>query len=299
MIGVFIPVYRTCFRQFVLEIDVLLGQPIKEDIAANTGILLAFAGVHDILKCKYMFQFSSDFNIHLHYMLTTNWPANTKIINRVLVLQETVGKALKISQEAAARMEEIQIQLSVLQRQCTFRDRPLCDTLRVKSFDESGIAEALKTVNFFLVNVKKDFFFTNSFSSYDCSWMRIKRYLIWNILENWIMDCLSLTFQLRWDYRSLYLKTFRTKLKRILFIKGVVSGVIVFGIGFGASFLASTREQTQRSDYVDGWRRSTVVAVVKNQAKTLLDPTVLVTQHRNSIAMKLAKFKPWRSSGTC
>lgn len=63
------------------------------------------------------------------------------------MLQETVGKALKVSQEAAARMEEIQIQLSVLQRQCTFRDRPLCDTLRVKSFDESGIAEALKTVN--------------------------------------------------------------------------------------------------------------------------------------------------------
>lgn len=82
------------------------------------------------------------------------------------MLQETVGKALKISQEAAARMEEIQIQLSVLQRQCTFRDRPLCDTLRVKSFDESGIAEALKTVDFFIsfLQMSKWILFTDNFS---------------------------------------------------------------------------------------------------------------------------------------
>lgn len=73
--------------------------------------------------------------------------ANTELINRVLLLQETVGRALKISQEASARMEELQIQLSVLQRQCTFRDRPLCDTLRIRSFEENGIIDALKTVS--------------------------------------------------------------------------------------------------------------------------------------------------------
>lgn len=48
-------------------------------------------------------------------------------------------------------MEEIQIQLSVLQRQCTFRDRPLCDTLRIKSFEENGIYEALKMVMFIII----------------------------------------------------------------------------------------------------------------------------------------------------
>lgn len=64
----------------------------------------------------------------------------------MLMLQETVGRALKLSQEAAARMEELQIQLSVLQRQCTYRDRPLCDTLRIRSFEENGVVDALKTV---------------------------------------------------------------------------------------------------------------------------------------------------------
>lgn len=62
------------------------------------------------------------------------------------MLQETVGRALKLSQEAAVRMEELQIQLSVLQRQCTYRDRPLCDTLRIRSFEENGLIDALKTV---------------------------------------------------------------------------------------------------------------------------------------------------------
>lgn len=72
--------------------------------------------------------------------------ANAELIYRVLMLQETVGRALKLSQEAAARMEELQIQLSVLQRQCTYRDRPLCDTLRIRSFEENGVVDALKTV---------------------------------------------------------------------------------------------------------------------------------------------------------
>jgi len=73
--------------------------------------------------------------------------ANAELIYRVLMLQETVGRALKLSQEAAARMEELQIQLSVLQRQCTYRDRPLCDTLRIRSFEENGVVDALKTVS--------------------------------------------------------------------------------------------------------------------------------------------------------
>jgi len=82
-------------------------------------------------------------NIFVHLSLS----ANAELIYRVLMLQETVGRALKLSQEAAARMEELQIQLSVLQRQCTYRDRPLCDTLRIRSFEENGVVDALKTVS--------------------------------------------------------------------------------------------------------------------------------------------------------
>ncbi|XP_037950324.1 uncharacterized protein LOC119681255 [Teleopsis dalmanni] len=104
------------------DVDVLLGEPIQAEISANTGIELAYDS------------------------LATISLANAELIYRVLMLQETVGRALKISQEAAARMEELQIQLSVLQRQCTYRDRPLCDTLRIRSFEENGIIEALKAL---------------------------------------------------------------------------------------------------------------------------------------------------------
>uniref|UniRef100_A0A0A1WY71 Prominin-1 n=1 Tax=Zeugodacus cucurbitae TaxID=28588 RepID=A0A0A1WY71_ZEUCU len=104
------------------DVDVLLGEPIQAEISAHTGIELAYDS------------------------LATISLANAELIYRVLMLQETVGRALKISQEAAARMEELQIQLSVLQRQCTYRDRPLCDTLRIRSFEENGIIDALKTL---------------------------------------------------------------------------------------------------------------------------------------------------------
>ncbi|XP_043646290.1 uncharacterized protein LOC122615317 isoform X2 [Drosophila teissieri] len=104
------------------DVDVLLGEPIQSEISAHTGLELAYDS------------------------LTTLSLANAELIYRVLMLQETVGRALKLSQEAAARMEELQIQLSVLQRQCTYRDRPLCDTLRIRSFEENGVVDALKTL---------------------------------------------------------------------------------------------------------------------------------------------------------
>ncbi|XP_055390329.1 prominin-like protein isoform X2 [Condylostylus longicornis] len=101
------------------DIDVLLGEPIKYEVIAHTGIELAFDSLQSI---------------------------SMELITRIQLLQDSIGKALKISQEAAARMEELQIQLSVLQRQCTFRDRPLCDTLRIRSFEENGIIDALKSL---------------------------------------------------------------------------------------------------------------------------------------------------------
>ncbi|XP_046811807.1 uncharacterized protein LOC111684217, partial [Lucilia cuprina] len=104
------------------DVDVLLGEPIQAEISAHTGIELAYDS------------------------LATLSLVNAELIYRVLMLQETVGRALKLAQEAAARMEELQIQLSVLQRQCTYRDRPLCDTLRIRSFEENGIIDALKTL---------------------------------------------------------------------------------------------------------------------------------------------------------
>lgn len=51
---------------------------------------------------------------------------------------------MDISKRASARLEELQIQLSVLQRQCPSKDRALCDTLRMKSFEETSIINVIK-----------------------------------------------------------------------------------------------------------------------------------------------------------
>lgn len=71
---------------------------------------------------------------------------NYEIIHRVQLLEDVLNKAVLISKEAAQRIEEFQAQLSILQRQCSARDRPLCDTLRLKGFDENGISATLTRV---------------------------------------------------------------------------------------------------------------------------------------------------------
>jgi hypothetical protein len=68
------------------------------------------------------------------------------------LLNEVVLKTLLLATDAAAKVDEIHTQLSVLQRQCNYRDRPLCDTLKVKSFEEMGFIENLKIVSNFLKN---------------------------------------------------------------------------------------------------------------------------------------------------
>lgn len=68
------------------------------------------------------------------------------------LLQDALGKAIIISKEASHRIEELQVQLSILQRQCSARDRPLCDTLRLRSFDDNGILNTLTRV--FTLNSK-------------------------------------------------------------------------------------------------------------------------------------------------
>lgn len=68
-------------------------------------------------------------------------------MHRVQLLQDALGKAILISKEATQRIEEFQVQLSILQRQCSSRDRPLCDTLRLRSFEDNGILNILTRVN--------------------------------------------------------------------------------------------------------------------------------------------------------
>ena len=77
-------------------------------------------------------------------------------------MNEIVVKTLILSADAAAKVDEIHIQLSVLQRQCSYRDRPLCDTLKVKSFEEMRFIEKLKMVReenvlYFVWNLQKGF----------------------------------------------------------------------------------------------------------------------------------------------
>lgn len=75
---------------------------------------------------------------------------SNNLSHRIYLLHETLQRATQIISEAESRLDEIEIQLSVLQRQCTYRDRPLCDTLRVKGMDESGVKDKLKKVSFFV-----------------------------------------------------------------------------------------------------------------------------------------------------
>lgn len=74
------------------------------------------------------------------------YTGNFELIHRVQLLQDALGKAILISKEATQRIEEFQVQLSILQRQCSSRDRPLCDTLRLRSFEENGILNILTRV---------------------------------------------------------------------------------------------------------------------------------------------------------
>lgn len=62
------------------------------------------------------------------------------------LINDILYNTLLLSAEAASKVNDIHVQLSVLQRQCNYRDRPLCDTLKVKSFEEMGFIERLKIV---------------------------------------------------------------------------------------------------------------------------------------------------------
>lgn len=71
---------------------------------------------------------------------------SNNLSHRIYLLQDTLNRATAIVSEAESRLDEISIQLSVLQKQCTYRDRPLCDTIHIKNMDESGLNLKFKKV---------------------------------------------------------------------------------------------------------------------------------------------------------
>lgn len=62
-------------------------------------------------------------------------------------MHESIARATQICQEATTRIDEIQTQLSVLKKQCVGRDRPLCETLRLKDFADNQFMNTLIKVS--------------------------------------------------------------------------------------------------------------------------------------------------------
>ncbi|KAL7022683.1 hypothetical protein ACKWTF_012345 [Chironomus riparius] len=107
------------------DIDKLLGERIIREISFKTGLDITFESTGLILES------------------TRNLSGRVQHL-----LNDVVVKTLMFSADAASKVDDIIIQLSVLQRQCSSRDRPLCDTLKVKSFEEVGFIEKLKFLNY-------------------------------------------------------------------------------------------------------------------------------------------------------
>ncbi|XP_053678459.1 prominin-1 [Anopheles nili] len=107
-------------RDDLESVDKLLGEPIQHHLALFTGIDIIFESIIEIST------------------------SSSNLSRRIHLLQDALARAAKISYEAEYRLDELQIQLSVLQRQCTFRDRPLCDTLRIRNFEDTGLIERIR-----------------------------------------------------------------------------------------------------------------------------------------------------------
>lgn len=65
-------------------------------------------------------------------------------------MHDSIVKAMLVCQDASQKIDDLQVQLTILQRQCPGRDRPLCDTLRLKGFADNRIMENLIKVHYFL-----------------------------------------------------------------------------------------------------------------------------------------------------
>jgi len=115
------------FKADLEGIGYLLGEPIQNELSTTTGLEIDFDIISNICS------------------------VNSELVHRIQLLRDTLRRAIEMSQDAMLRIEELQLQLSVLQRQCNVRDKPLCDTLRIKNFDEMGTTDALQRVLSFLI----------------------------------------------------------------------------------------------------------------------------------------------------
>lgn len=81
---------------------------------------------------------------------------DTKNLSRQVsfFMNEMLGKLIFLSADAASKVDEIHMQLLSLQRQCSYRDRPLCDTLKVKTFEELAFLEKLNSVSAWSLKLK-------------------------------------------------------------------------------------------------------------------------------------------------
>ena len=67
-------------------------------------------------------------------------------------MNDILMKTLILSADAAVKVDAIHGQLTDIQKQCNYRDRPLCDTLKVKSFEEIGFIKQMKNVSRRILN---------------------------------------------------------------------------------------------------------------------------------------------------
>ena len=68
------------------------------------------------------------------------------------LMNDILMKTLILSADAAVKVDAIHGQLTDIQKQCNYRDRPLCDTLKVKSFEEIGFIKQMKNVSRRILN---------------------------------------------------------------------------------------------------------------------------------------------------
>lgn len=131
--------------KYFTDIDKLLAERITGEISIQTGFDLDDSNI--LFESKLYPEF---YDIKHKTQLVYNefLFTDTKNISRRVsyFMDEMLGKLLDLSADAASKVKEIHIQLLFLQRECSFRDRPLCDTLKVKTFEELMFSEKLKTV---------------------------------------------------------------------------------------------------------------------------------------------------------
>ena len=129
-----------------------MGERVIREISIQTGLDITFESTGLILESK----LNNIIMIKVQSCSILSLFSDTRNLSGRVhhLLNDVVLKTLMLSADAASKVDDIHIQLSVLQRQCSYRDRPLCDTLKVKSFEEIGFIEKLKFVRYVYLSTK-------------------------------------------------------------------------------------------------------------------------------------------------